>query len=95
MNIFTKIKNKFIKTKSPQIAHYSWIVYHTRATDRVFFGPFSSYKELDAFFDDPKNKDIQCGIELLISPNCPKEQYWYNPNDYLLENHPYLFQRDS
>ena len=93
MKFITKIKSKFIKTNSPQITHYSWIVHHTRATDRVFFGPFNNYVELDAFFDDPKNKNIHCSVELLISPSCPKEQYWYNPQDYLLDKHPYLFDR--
>jgi hypothetical protein len=93
-----KIINKLIFRIKPQNTveqtHYQWIVHHCRSNDRVFFGPFNSYKELDAFFEDPKNERIQCSVELLISPNCPKEQYWYNPTDYLLENHSYLFDRE-
>lgn len=93
--MFKKLFNKFFfnhNSDQPVERHYSFIVHHTRATDRVFFGPFNSYKELDQFFADPKNKNIHCVVELLISPNCPKEQYWYNPQEYLLENHPYLFE---
>jgi hypothetical protein len=92
-----KILNFLKKKNTPLIEsqiHYSWIIHHVRSTDRVFFGPFKSYKEVDAFFDDPKNKSIQCSLELLISPDCPQEQYWYNPNDYLRDKHPYLFDRD-
>lgn len=90
INLFKK-KNKILTHSE---IHYSWIIHHVRATDRVFFGPFSSYKQVDDFFNDPKNKGIHCSLELLISPNCPKEQYWYNPHDYLLKNHPYLFERE-
>ena len=92
MKILKFLKNKKKTNFQP---HYSWIVHHVRSTDRVFFGPFKSYKELDAFFDDPKNKGIHCSVELLISSDCPKDQYWYNPTDYLLENHSYLFERET
>lgn len=93
MKLINKIKNLILpKTIKPQ---YQWIIHHTRATDRVFFGPFSSYKEIDKFFDDPKNQHIQCNVELLIGPDCPREQYWYNPLEELIEKHPYLFERDS
>jgi hypothetical protein len=88
-SLFSKNENKI----QPQ-QHYSWIIHHVRATDRVFFGPFKDYRQVDNFFNDPKNKGIQCSVELLISPNCPKEQYWYNPTEYLLDNHFYLFDRD-
>lgn len=91
-NILLKFKSTFKKQSVPD---YQFIVHHIRATDRVFFGPFKNHKELDAFFEDPKNKGIHCSVELLISPTCPKEQYWYNPPEYLIEHHSYLFERDS
>lgn len=93
MKILNILKRKKLQT-IPSPVHYSWIIHHVRATDRVFFGPFKSYKEVDSFFDDPKNKNIHCSLELLISPDCPSDQYWYNPNEYLLEKHPYLFERE-
>lgn len=89
-NIFSKLFNR---KKSEQLPHYQWIVHHCRSTDRVFFGPFKNHQELDEFFDDPKNKGIQVGIELLISPTCPKDQYWYNPQDMLREKYPELYYR--
>lgn len=92
-----KIINKLIFRVTPQntdpIPDYQWIIHHCRSTDRVFFGPFKNYQEIDNFFEDPKNKGIQCSVELLISPTCPKDQYWYNPSEYLLEHHSYLFKR--
>lgn len=92
-----KIINKLIFTIRPQntesIPDYQWIIHHCRSTDRVFFGPFKNYEEIDKFFEDPKNKGIQCAVELLISPTCPKDRYWYNPNEYLYEHHSYLFKR--
>lgn len=94
MKIINYIKTKFFKAPISNEVHYSWIIHHCRSTDRVFFGPFKSYKEIDDFFADPKNHGVQCSVELLISPNCPKEQYWYNPYDYLRDNHPYLFERE-
>lgn len=92
-NLFIKFISIF-KKQQEHIPDYQFIVHHCRATDRVFFGPFKNHRELDAFFDDPKNAGIQCAIELLISPNVSKEQYWYNPNDYLREHHSYLFERE-
>jgi len=90
--LFNVLKKKF--NRSPSAPDYQWIVHHCRSTDRVFFGPFKNFTELDAFFDDPKNKGINCAVELLISPTCPKDQYWYNPSDYLRDNHPYLYTRE-
>jgi hypothetical protein len=44
-----------MKNKSP----YQWILHHVRATDRVFFGPFESYEELDEFYETiPKAQQI-------------------------------------
>lgn len=93
--IFNKIIFKFKPQNTVEEPHYQWIVHHCRSTDRVFFGPFKNYQELDTFFDDPKNQGIQCSIELLISPNCPKDQYWYNPHEYLSEKHSYLYHRED
>jgi hypothetical protein len=80
--------------KKPQ-QDYQFIVHHTRSTDRVFFGPFKNYKELDTFFEDPKNRSIQHGVEILISPTCPQDRYWWSPLEYLAEHHDYLFERDE
>lgn len=85
---------KKIFKRKKELPHYQWIIHHCRDTDRVFFGPFKNHKELDDFFDDPKNRGIQCGIELLISPTCPKEQYWYNPTEMLREKYSELFYRE-
>lgn len=72
---------------------YQWIIVHTRATDIVYFGPFKNYEELDKFFEDPKNRNIQCNVHLLISPSLDSKDYWYNPQDKLLEVADYLFDR--
>ncbi len=89
--MFNKIKSILSKQNKKQ-QHYQWIIHHTRATDRVFFGPFNSLTEVDNFFkNNPKAKTVSRGLELLVSPDCPPEQWWYNPNDYLQQNHTYLF----
>ena len=74
---------------------YQWILHHVRSTDRVFFGPFDSYDELDEFYQTiPEATRIQCHVELLINPFvCEPNKWWYNPMDELKENHPELFYR--
>ena len=96
MNIIFKLKSIFKKelAKEP-IQDYQFIIHHQRATDRVFFGPFKNYEELNKFFQNSKNSGVQHCVEILISPTCPKEQYWYNPPKYLEENHSYLFQNSD
>jgi hypothetical protein len=87
-------KLKFIlfkQKKQPQ--HYQWIIHHTRATDRVFFGPFNSLTEVDNFFqNNPEAQRVSRGLELLISSQCPPKQWWYNPDDFLKDNHSYLYK---
>ena len=94
-NLFNLNKKQELNKQEEELPHYQWIVHHCRSTDRVFFGPFKSYKELDDFFEDPKNERIQCSVELLISPTCPKDQYWYNPIDILLDKYPDLYYREE
>lgn len=76
---------------------YQWILHHVRATDRVFFGPFDSYQELDEFYETiPKAQQIQCCVELLINPFvCSSDNWWYNPMEELMENNPELFERSK
>lgn len=88
--MFNKIKSIF-KPKKIQ-SDYQWIIHHTRSTDRVFFGPFQSLTEVDNFFkNNPEALHVSRGLELLISPQSSPKQWWYNPNDYLQQNHSYLF----
>lgn len=89
------IYNLFNLNTKQELPHYQWIVCHNRSTDRVFFGPFKNFKELDEFFQDPKNERVQHSIELLVSPTCPKEQYWYNPLDKLLIKYPDLYYQEE
>jgi hypothetical protein len=78
-----------MKNKSP----YQWILHHVRATDRVFFGPFESYEELDEFYETiPKAQQIHCCVELLINPFIT-EDWWFNPFDDLEKKYPELFKR--
>ena len=74
---------------------YQWILHHVRSTDRVFFGPFNSYKELDEFYETiPNANRIHCCVELLINPfvaSC--DEWWYNPYDELEKKNPELFNR--
>jgi hypothetical protein len=89
--MFNKIKF-IIFNKKNKNQHYQWIIHHTRSTDRVFFGPFKSLSEVDNFFkNNPQAVHVSRGLELLISPHCPSEQWWYNPNEYLQQHHSYLF----
>lgn len=89
--LINKLKSIIFKSKKQQ-QNYQWIIHHTRSTDRVFFGPFSSLTEVDNFFKNvPEAERVHRSLELIISPQCPPDQWWYNPNDYLADNHPYLF----
>lgn len=74
---------------------YQWILHHTRATDRVFFGPFKSYEELDLFYETIENAErIHCSVELLINPFVATSlEWWYNPYDELEKYNPELFKR--
>lgn len=74
---------------------YQWILHHVRSTDRVFFGPFKSYEELDMFYETiPEANRIHCHVELLINPFIvPSSNWWYNPQENLLETNPELFER--
>jgi hypothetical protein len=94
-NLFNLNKKQELNKQEEELPHYQWIVHHCRSTDRVFFGPFKNIKELDDFFKDPKNERVQHSIELLISPTCPKDQYWYNPLDQLSTNYPALYYSED
>lgn len=73
---------------------YQWILHHTRSTDRVFFGPFDSYEELDKFYGTIANAErVHCCVELLINPFVASyDEWWYNPYDELMKKNPELFK---
>lgn len=74
---------------------YQWLLHHIRQNDRVFFGPFESYEELDKFYETiPKAEQIQCCVELLINPFvATSQEWWYNPFDEIEKTNPELFKR--
>lgn len=76
---------------------FQWILHHTRSTDRVFFGPFDSYAELDRFYGTiAKAEQIHCCVELLINPFVAAyDEWWYNPHEELVKNNPELFIREK
>lgn len=72
-----KIINKF---KSPPVVQpdYQIIVVHTRATDRVYFGPFKNITELNNWqVTNPAASRVSPSIQLLISPNANPDEWWY------------------
>lgn len=88
--MINKIISKF--KKAPQ-KNYSWIICHTRATDHVYFGPFKDYAEVDSFYNSvPQAQRIQYNLQIMISPNCPPDQWWHNPLDKLVAIQPELFK---
>jgi len=85
------------KDKMNNKPKYQWILHHTRSTDRVFFGPFDSYEELDLFYSTIANAErIHCSVELLINPFVASyDEWWYNPYDELEKKNPELFKRKA
>ena len=69
----------------PQIKQpdYHIILHHTRATDRVFFGPFKNITEVqDWYKTNPHASQVKNSIEVLISPYSNPEDWWYIPLDH-------------
>lgn len=57
-----------------------WMIVHTRATDRVFFGPFATLKELDEWMRDigiPRG--VSGSIVPLVSPSSDPANLWQDP----------------
>jgi hypothetical protein len=69
----------------PQIKQpdYHIILHHTRATDRVFFGPFKNITEVENWYKtNPHSSQVKNSIEVLISPYSNPEDWWYIPLDH-------------
>ena len=77
----------------PQIKQpdYHIILHHTRATDRVFFGPFKNITEVqDWYRTNPHASQVKNSIEVLVSPYSNPDDWWYIPLD-----HPYMLNPDQ
>lgn len=58
-----------------------WIVVHTRATDTVFFGPFSSIDNaIDWMATTGLDLGVRGKIEPLVSPQCDSSVMWHVPS---------------
>lgn len=82
----------------PQIEQpdYQIILHHTRATDRVFFGPFKNMTEVKNWYAiNPHAHQVKNSIEILISPYSDPDYWWYIPLEYpddLTESQSAIFQ---
>lgn len=57
-----------------------WIIVHTRATDRVFFGPFATLKEADQWMRDVGSRRGVAGSYIpLVSPASDPANIWQDP----------------
>jgi phage terminase large subunit len=77
----------------PQIKQpdYHIILHHTRATDRVFFGPFKNITEVqDWYKTNPHASQVKNSIEVLVSPYSNPDDWWYIPLD-----HPDMLNADQ
>jgi len=93
----TKICQCFKSVFKKELKH-QWIIRHDRATDSVYFGPFKSMTEAETFiskFQNHTTKGYGPGLTLLLNPNLPSEEWWYNPLDKLIKDHSYLFESKS
>lgn len=80
---FNKFKSLFIKTEVDSQPDYHIILHHTRATDRVFFGPFKNMTEVqDWYKSNPHALQVKNSIEILISPYSNPDDWWYIPLDH-------------
>ena len=76
-----KVKSIFVKPKTQ--LNYQIILHHTRATDRVFFGPFKNMTEVKNWYaTNPYAHEVKNSIEILISPYSDPEHWWYIPLDH-------------
>lgn len=92
----TKICRCFKSLFKKELKH-QWIIRHDRATDSVYFGPFKSITEAETFivkFQNHTTKNYSPGLTLLLNPNLPAEEWWYNPLDKLIKNHSYLLNQN-
>jgi len=88
---------KWFKSLFKKKLKHQWIIRHDRATDSMYFGPFKSMTEADAFifkFENHTTKGYSAGLTLLLNPNVTPEEWWYNPLDSLIKNHSYLFKSE-
>lgn len=57
-----------------------WIIVHTRATDRVYFGPFATLKELDEWMEETGiDRGVSGSIIPLVSPASNPANIWHDP----------------
>ena len=82
----------------PQIEQpdYQMIIVHTRATDRVFFGPFKNMTEIKHWYStNPETEKVYPSTQILISPHANPDEWWYIPLDHpedLTESQSAIFQ---
>lgn len=57
-----------------------WMIVHTRATDRVYFGPFATLKELDEWMRDTGiDRGVSGSVIPLVSPASNPANIWHDP----------------
>lgn len=57
-----------------------WIIIHTRSTDTVFFGPFSSIDDASHWLaTEGIDLGVRGKIEPLVSPQCDSSVMWHVP----------------
>ena len=71
-------------SNEPQCSGF--IVVHTRATDRVYFGPFKTREELGEWLDTVGYAyRVSGAVYPIMNPQGDPEDFWYIPNDMPLE----------
>lgn len=66
--------------KQPQAAGF--MVVHTRATDRLFFGPFPDLYAIDRWFEEVGNDaGVSGSIVPLMNPHQDPQDFWWIPPD--------------
>lgn len=62
----------------PQVG--GWIIVHTRATDRVYFGPFATLHEADAWMNEVgRRRGVSGSLVPLVSPASNPDNLWQDP----------------
>jgi hypothetical protein len=71
-------------SNEPQVIGF--IIVHTRATDRVYFGPFKDMEELDKWMKEVGSKrGVRGSIIPLMNPQGDPADFWYIPSGMPLE----------
>lgn len=59
-----------------------FIIIHTRATDRVFFGPFATVEEASEWLDTVGRRNgVSGGIDYLMNPHGDPQDFWWIPDN--------------